>query len=142
MPDTYGPEIRSQVMARVKAKDTKPEMLLRKALFAVGIRGWRCHRKNLPGNPDLAFGRARLAVFVDGGFWHGHPSKWWWGRSGPYWDKKIVRNMERDSQADAALHDAGWTVLRFWDFEIENELDTVVDRVTKALRASAHADRS
>lgn len=120
-------------MARIKAKDTKPEIRLRRALYACGIRGWRCHRTSLPGKPDLAFGPARLAVFVDGGFWHGHPSKWWPGRSGPYWDKKISRNIERDRKADRELRESGWTVMRFWDFEIQRELERVVDNVRTSL---------
>lgn len=107
MTDTYSPEVRSRVMARVKARDTAPEMALRRALYRAGVRGWRCHRSNLPGKPDLAFGRVRLAVFVDGGFWHGHPSKYWPGRSGGYWDAKIARNQARDRKADRDLAGAG-----------------------------------
>jgi len=120
-------------MARVKGKDTKPEMLLRKALYARGVRGWRCHRSSLAGKPDLAFGRVKLAVFVDGAFWHGHPSKWWPGRSGPYWDRKISRNMERDQMVDEELRASGWEVLRFWDFEVMNDLDDVVGKILSRL---------
>jgi DNA mismatch endonuclease, patch repair protein len=120
-------------MARVKGRDTGPEMRLRRALYAAGLRGWRCHRKDLPGKPDLVFGPSRVAVFVDGGFWHGHPSKWWPGRSGPYWDLKISRNIERDRQADAALRADGWQVIRFWDFEVIADLDRAVSRVRSAL---------
>ena len=119
MPDTYPPEVRSRVMARVRGKDTGPEMLLRRALWAAGVRGWRCHRRAVPGRPDLAFGPAKLAVFVDGGFWHGHPSKYWPGRSGPYWDAKIARNQARDRKVDAELEELGWAVIRLWDFEVE-----------------------
>lgn len=136
MADTYAPEVRSRVMARVKGRDTGPELALRRALFAEGIRGWRCNRKTLPGKPDLAFGRAHLAVFVDGGFWHGHPSKYWQGRSSSYWDKKIRRNQERDRRVTSELEGLGWTVLRFWDFEIEKELAAAVEQVKVALVAS------
>lgn len=120
-------------MARVKGRDTGPELTLRRALYGAGVRGWRCHRKNLPGKPDLAFGRARLAVFVDGGFWHGHPSRYWPGRSGDYWDEKIARNQERDRRADADLDALGWRVLRLWDFEIEQDPDAAARRVIAAL---------
>jgi DNA mismatch endonuclease, patch repair protein len=123
-------------MAQVKGRDTGPELALRRALFRAGVRGWRCHRKNLPGKPDLAFGRARLAVFVDGGFWHGHPSKYWPGRSGEYWDKKIARNQERDRQADADLIELGWRVLRLWDFEIERDPDAAAAQVVALLVVS------
>src|SRR5690348_2300984 len=105
-------------MARIKSRDTGPELALRKALYKVGVRGWRCNRTNLPGKPDIAFSRSRIAVFVDGGFWHGHPSRWWPGRSGPYWDSKIKRNIERDQSATADLEALGWTVIRVWDFDV------------------------
>lgn len=133
MPDTYSPEVRSRVMARVKRRDTGPELALRRALYRRGVRGWRCDRGNLPGRPDLAFGRARVAVFVDGGFWHGHPSKYWPGRSGDYWDEKIARNQARDRRVDAELRDVGWTVLRLWDFEVERDADAAAKRVQEAL---------
>lgn len=133
MPDTYPPEVRSRVMARVRGKDTSPELALRRALYALGLRGWRCHRKTLPGKPDLAFGRARVAVFVDGGFWHGHPSKYWPGRSGPYWDAKIARNQARDVRANAELADLGWQVVRLWDFEVQADPIGAAERVAKAV---------
>lgn len=119
MGDTYSPEVRSEVMRKVRGSNTGPEMKLRCALFALGARGWRCHRRNLPGKPDIAFGKLKLAVFVDGAFWHGHPTKYWKGRSGPYWDKKIARNVERDHVANEQLASLGWAVLRLWDFEVE-----------------------
>jgi DNA mismatch endonuclease, patch repair protein len=134
MPDTYSAEVRSRVMARVKGRDTGPEVALRKALYRRGLRGWRCHRADLPGKPDVAFGRARVAVFVDGGFWHGHPTKWWPGRSGPYWDEKIARNQSRDRRVDAELADLGWRVLRLWDFEIVRDPDTAAASVIACLR--------
>lgn len=118
MADTYSADVRSRVMARVKSHDTGPELTLRRALYDAGVRGWRCHRKTLPGCPDIAFGRTRVAIFVDGGFWHGHPKKWWPGRSGPYWDAKIERNIARDRRVDAELADLGWRVMRLWDFDV------------------------
>jgi len=127
--DTYSAEVRSRVMARVKGRDTAPELALRRALYKAGVRGWRCHRSDLPGTPDLAFGRARLVVFVDGGFWHGHPSKYWPGRSGSYWDAKIARNQARDKRADLALAASGWRSVRLWDFEIERDPSASVQRV-------------
>jgi DNA mismatch endonuclease (patch repair protein) len=120
-------------MASVKGRDTGPEMTLRRALYRAGVRGWRCHRTLLPGKPDLSFGRARLAVFVDGGFWHGHPSKYWPGRSGGYWDAKIARNQARDRRVDAELAGLGWRSLRLWDFEVERDPDEAAERVRKAL---------
>jgi len=88
----------------------------------------------LPGKPDLAFGKARLAIFVDGAFWHGHPSKYWRGRSGDYWDKKIARNIERDRIATESLLNEGWSVIRFWDFEVESEPLRAATVVQEALQ--------
>lgn len=121
-------------MARIRSKDTKPEVMLRKALWAEGVRGWRCHVKGLPGNPDLVFPRWRLAVFVDGRFWHGHPDFFTFGKSGVYWDEKILRTQERDRLANAALEHEGWEVIRFWDFEVEEHLPDCVRKVASSLR--------
>lgn len=120
------------VMRAVRSKDTGPEVALRRALWAAGVRGWRCHRADLPGKPDLAFGRARLAVFVDGAFWHGHPSKYRRGQTSAYWDEKIERNRRRDQDVNAALRCAGWRVLRLWDFEVERNVDAAVRQVLVA----------
>ena len=133
MPDTYDAKTRSDVMRRIKGRDTQPEIILRKALFAMGLRGWRCHRSDLPGKPDLVFGKARLAIFVDGAFWHGHPSKYWRGRSGGYWDKKISGNIERDRIATEQLLAENWNVIRFWDFEVESDPYQAALRVRDAL---------
>lgn len=118
-------------MARVRVRDTAPEIALRRGLWAAGLRGWRLQRR-LPGRPDLAFGRERVAVFVDGAFWHGHPD-YYYGQSGEFWDSKIARNRARDERVNRELADLGWTVLRLWDFEVERELDTCVARVKAAL---------
>ena len=133
MADTYDAATRSKVMRRVKGQNTKPEILLRKAMYAVGLRGWRCHRSDLPGNPDVAFGRARLAVFVDGAFWHGHPSKYWRGRSGGYWDDKIERNIARDRAVNERLTTHGWNVVRLWDFDVEADPEQAAQRIGEAL---------
>ncbi len=139
--DFLKPETRSRVMSRIRSRDTKPELALRSALHAAGIRGWRCHPKGIPGKPDVAFTRWRVAVFVDGCFWHGHPDFFTVGKSGAYWDAKIARTKERDRLANEALEMAGWTVLRFWDFEVENGLEECVDEVEAALvESGARAD--
>src|SRR4051794_27457591 len=135
--DTRTKEQRSRIMAAVRGKHTSPEVALRKALYAAGIRGWRCHYKPAPGTPDLAWPGLRVAVFVDGAFWHGHPSRHKPGRSGEYWDTKIARNVERDRAADAALAAAGWIVVRVWDFEVRRDLTAVIERVVAALRDRA-----
>lgn len=122
-------------MSRIRSKDTKPEMALRQELYRRGLRGWRCHPKRVPGKPDIAFTRWRIAIFVDGCFWHGHPDFFTPGKSGPYWDAKIARTQERDRIANETLDASGWTVLRFWDFEIENDLERCAEAATRALEA-------
>ena len=116
-------------MSRIRSKDTKPELRLRKGLYAAGVRGWRCHVKGVPNKPDVAFVGLKLAVFVDGGFWHGHPDHFTFGKSGQFWDDKIARNQERDRENDRDLAAAGWTVIRLWDFEVNRELERCVAEV-------------
>jgi DNA mismatch endonuclease, patch repair protein len=120
-------------MAAVKRRDTGPEMRLRKALYAAGVRGWRCDYKKAPGRPDIAWPGRKVAVFVDGAFWHGHPSRHKPGRSGEYWDKKIETNVARDRRVDEALAKEGWAVLRVWDFEVKKNIDQVVTRIVDVL---------
>lgn len=120
-------------MKRVRTRDTAPELALRQALWADGVRGWRLQPRGVPGKPDLAWQGRQVAVFVDGAFWHGHPDHYW-GQSGPFWDAKIARNRARDKAVNLALDAAGWTVLRFWDFEVDRDLTGCVLRVRKALQ--------
>ena len=134
MADPLSPARRSALMARVRTRGTEPELKLRRALYASGIRGWRLHPR-VTGRPDIAWPGRRVAVFVDGAFWHGHPD-YYRGRSGPFWDKKIATNRARDAKVNADLQSAGWTVVRIWDFEVEQDPDTCVARVSAALEAT------
>lgn len=122
-------------MSRVRVRDTAPELLLRRALWAAGVRGYRLHVAKLPGKPDVAFIGPKLAVFVDGAFWHGHPD-YYHGQSGPFWDTKIQTNRERDARVNAQLASLGWEVLRLWDFEVEKDPAACVARVATALDQS------
>jgi len=123
-------------MAAIRSKNTRPELAVRVGLRAAGATGYRLHLKAVPGRPDVAFTRWKVAVFVDGAFWHGHPDHFDPARASPYWRDKIARNRERDRAADAALHGAGWTVVRCWDFEVKESPEAVVDRVLLALGAA------
>lgn len=134
MTDTRTREQRRRIMSAVRRSDTAPELKLRKALWKAGIRGWRCDYSKAPGRPDLAWPSRRIAVFVDGAFWHGHPSRHKPGRSGKYWDEKIAANVARDRRVDAELRAQGWLVGRFWDFEIHKSLDQTVEQVGKLLQ--------
>lgn len=120
-------------MAAIRSRDTRPELALRHALRRQGLLGYRCHPKGLPGKPDIAFTRWRLAIFVDGCFWHGHPDHFQPGTLGDYWDQKIHRTQERDRAQEAALREAGWEVLRFWDFEVSESPGICAQWVTEVL---------
>jgi len=139
---------RSETMARVRSRDTSPELALRRALWSAGLR-YRLHR-DLPGTPDLAFVRARLAVFVDGCFWHGCPRHY----SAPatrseFWAKKLRGNVDRDRRVEADLAVMGWKSVRIWEHEVRH-LDEAVDRIRRALppgrvippSAAARTDRA
>jgi len=135
--DHLSKEGRSRNMAAIRAKNTKPELALRAALRKAGATGYRLHRKDLPGRPDLAFIRWRVAVFVDGVFWHGHPDHWSPEKAASdYWREKIERNMRRDRATDERLSNMGWTVIRVWDIEVRDEIDRCTERVLAALRSA------
>ena len=139
--DNLTKEQRQKNMRRIRSKDTDIEIRLRKALWHEGI----CYRKNckdLPGKPDIAITRYRVAVFCDSSFWHGRnfDEKKKPQTNKAYWDGKIRRNMERDLEVEAALHGLGWTVLRFWDVDIKNDLDGCVKAVREAILDSMTTD--
>lgn len=124
-------------MRAIRSKDTGPERRLRAALWGLGVRGWRCHWRGPGGRRlDIAFTRWRVGVQVDGAFWHGHPSKWTPGLRPGYWDEKITRTIQRDRQQEADLAAAGWTLIRLWEFEIEQDAEAAARRVTTALEAA------
>jgi len=132
------PAIVSYTMSRIRSKDTKPEMALRRAVWRAGLR-YRKHYGKVPGRPDIAFVGAKIAVFCDGNFWHGRD---WEVRrerltssSRDYWIKKIERNMERDRAANRRLEELGWLVLRFWEDEVLSDPARCVDIVRSALEA-------
>jgi DNA mismatch endonuclease, patch repair protein len=132
--DTRTPEVRRRIMSAVRQRDTAPELELRRALYGAGVRGWRCNYSSAPGRPDIAWPALQVAVFVDGAFWHGHPSRHRPGRSGVYWDAKIEGNMARDRRVDDELRSAGWEVVRLWDFEVRRRPNDAVQRVRDVLR--------
>lgn len=120
-----------------RKSDTQCELLLRKALWAAGYR-YRKNVADLPGHPDVVFPRARVAVFVDGDFWHGRDwesrrQKLLAGSNPDYWIAKIQRNMERDRETTSRLESMGWTVLRFWESEIRSSSREVVQRIGAVL---------
>jgi DNA mismatch endonuclease (patch repair protein) len=122
---------RSQHMAKIKSKDTKAELILRKALFKLGLR----YRKNdcrFPGKPDIVFSTQKLIIFIDGAFWHGYNwdlKKHKIKTNRDFWIPKIEGNIERDRYINVILSQSGWTVLRFWDHQVMKELDSCLTRI-------------
>jgi DNA mismatch endonuclease, patch repair protein len=120
---------RSANMRRIKNKDTAPELVLRRALWAHGLRGYRLHRKDIAGTPDITYPARKIAIFIDGSFWHGHD----WERrraslktNKDYWIPKIERNMLKDEAVNYTLLYHDWTVLRYWDFEVMKQTERLV----------------
>lgn len=120
-------------MSRVRGKNTGPELALRAALREAGLIGYRIHRKDLPGRPDIVYGRWRVVVFVDGAFWHGRPDRFDPDKATEFWRAKIARNQARDRAANATLEAAGWIVLRFWDTDVRADASGCVEAVRGAL---------
>ena len=120
--DVLTPEQRSFVMSRIRSKDTKPEMLLRRGLHERGLR-CRLHRADLPGKPDLVFPKYNAVVFVHGCFWHGHGCslfKWPQTRSG-FWKTKITHNIERDRKVRSEVRAAGWRMIVVWECALKGK---------------------
>lgn len=125
-------EQRHKNMSHIRAKDTKPEVLLRKALWKRGIR-YRKNYADLPGKPDIVLTRYKIAVFVDGDFWHvrGHqdsPGEQV-ASNKEYWQKKLRNNVERDKAVNDVLTEDGWLVLRFWSSDVMKHLDDCINQI-------------
>lgn len=111
----------SKVMKANRAKDTRPELLLREALSKMGLRGYRLHNKKIPGRPDISFTKSKVAIFVNGCFWHRCP---YCKPSLPkthriFWRKKFIRNKERDKRKKKNLKRLGWKVFEFWECRVK-----------------------
>ena len=133
--DKLTPEQRHKGMSRIKTKNTSIELKLRKALWHSGVR-YRKNYKRLPGTPDIAITKYRIAIFCDGELFHGkgfEAGKMRFDTNKSYWEAKIKRNIERDRRVDAELQKLGWTVLRFWGREITRDLDVCVESVLETV---------
>lgn len=122
MTDFLTPAERSERMSRIRGKDTKPELTLRRLLHAKGLR-YRLHSAHLPGKPDLVFPRYRAVVFVHGCFWHGHASCRIANQpksNSAFWEGKFTRNRERDARNGEMLERAGWRVLVVWECQLSS----------------------
>lgn len=123
---------RTRCMSRVRNRDTDIEMLVRSALHRHGRR-FRKHLRSLPGTPDIVFTRSKVAVFIDGDFWHGYRFPQWKDSVSDFWQKKIALNRQRDRRNFSKLRRLGWTVVRLWQHEVRRDLNGAVQRVLDAL---------
>lgn len=132
-------EITHKIMSSIKSKDTRPEKALRKELWKRGLR-YRKNVSTLPGKPDLVFIKAKIAIFCDGDFWHGH--NWAIRGYGSFeeelkrysdsWIKKLKKNIDRDERNNRKLNEMGWTVIRIWESEIKRDVKKCGDKVEYA----------
>lgn len=132
----YTTKQRSDLMRKIKAQNTKPELKLRKALWNLGYK-YRKNVKKLPGCPDIVYSRYNLVIFIDGEFWHGY--NWDIKKSRiktnrDFWIPKIERNMQRDKINNQLLSDNDWFVMRFWEHELKKELENCVNRVVNYIK--------
>jgi len=135
----YTTKSRSKLMGKIKSKNTKPEIKLRKALWNRGYR-YRKNVNKLPGSPDIVFSKHKLVVFVDGEFWHGYDweeKKKKIKSNRGFWIPKIERNMQRDIQNDNKLKEEGWVVLRFWEHEIKKNIVTCVETISSFINSQS-----
>lgn len=142
MTSARAPEITSRMMSAVRSRNSKAEMLVRRELHRRGVR-FRLHAKDVVGRPDIVWRGRRLAVFIDGDFWHGNA----WRLRGlrsldemfptrrEWWVAKIRRNEVRDEEVNRSLAERGWMVLRFWESDVLTDVVTVADRIQAALGA-------
>lgn len=117
----------SKIMSHIHGKDTKPELKLRKALWHKGIR-YRKNVRTLPGIPDIVIMRCKIAIFVDGDFWHGREIERIKSNR-DYWIPKLKRNQARDKEVNDQLTERGWLVLRFWESDLKKDFDKCVKRI-------------
>ena len=133
MADVLSKSQRKFCMSRIRGKNTKPELLLRKALWSRKLR-YRL-KNSLPGRPDIIFPGRQLAVFVDGCFWHGCPDHFQMPEvNRAFWKEKLRKTKIRDNEVNHMLIKRGWKVLRFWEHEIKADLSDCVDRVLQAFQ--------
>ncbi|MBN1926681.1 MAG: very short patch repair endonuclease [Prolixibacteraceae bacterium] len=127
----YTTKKRSEIMSKIKASETKPEIRLRKTLWALGFR-YRKNVKALPGKPDIVISKFKLAIFIDGNFWHGYNWKEKRGKiksNRDFWIPKIERNIQRDKENNQKLQQMGFHVFRFWDHQVKKEMSACITRI-------------
>jgi len=127
---------RSKLMRKIKSNNTKSELLLRKSLWSLGVH-YRLNVSKLPGKPDIVISKKKVAIFVDGEFWHGYnweQKKLRIRYNKDYWLKKIERNIQRDQINAKLLTEQGFTVFRFWEHELKRDIQGCIDKITECLQ--------
>jgi DNA mismatch endonuclease, patch repair protein len=137
MTDVFSPAKRSAIMSAIKSKGTKTtELAVRRLFRAHGIKGWRAHLKTVPGQPDFAFPTNKLAIFIDGCFWHGcrtckrnlRPST-----NADFWLTKFAANRTRDRLVTSVLRKKGWKVLRFWEHQVRKSPVSLIMKIASSI---------
>ena len=135
MADVHSKETRSYNMSRIRSKDTKPEMLVRKFLHKNGFR-YRLHVKNLPGKPDIVLPKYKTVIFIHGCFWHGHEGCRYYvvpKTRTEWWLNKIGTNISNDANAEKALEDAGWKIIKIWECQLKkSEIEATLSLLTSS----------
>jgi DNA mismatch endonuclease (patch repair protein) len=134
--DVVNPAVRSRMMSGIRGKDTRPEKLVRSALFAAGFR-FRLHSRNLPGKPDLVLARWRTVVFINGCFWHAHPDCRFFRvpkNRRSFWIEKLGANRSRDIKCTAAIASQGWKVVTVWECALRADAVVTLDLLQHAIR--------
>lgn len=132
--DNVDPATRSRIMSRIRGKDTTPELSLRRALFGLGVR-YRVHNRRVPGTPDISHTKTRVAVFVDGCFWHGCPQHYSTPASRQeYWAGRLAYNKDLRQRVKARLLAGNWEALEFWECEVKRDADEAAARISQAIQ--------
>jgi len=134
--DNLTPAQRKKNMSNIKSQNTLPERIVEKYLKGKKIYFSRKYN-NIIGKPDFIFRRKKVILFVDSDFWHGHPKRCIMPKSNQeYWNKKILRNRERDKMVNKALKKEGWKVIRVWEYDIKKDVEKVMIKILKQIRYS------
>ncbi len=135
------PQKRSVLMAKIKGKGTKCELVVAQLLRTAGLR-FDEHVRELPGRPDFVVRDCKLVIFVDGDFWHGWRFSRWRLKLSEHWEQKIAGNIKRDERNFRKLRRAGWKVIRLWEHQIEKDAARCADRIAVAVGARSQIPQS
>ncbi|HOJ97394.1 MAG TPA: very short patch repair endonuclease [Methanospirillum sp.] len=140
MTDILTPEQRHKNMSRIRGKNTRPELILRRLIYDSGVRGYRIHY-NLPGKPDIVFVKKRVVIFIDGCFWHKCPDCFREPQTRrDFWLEKINKNCERDEKNNQILKEEGWNVIRIWEHNIRKQPGELLKEIMEYLGRTEVAD--